>query len=90
MTIPPDLDARLARIELRVEEMYELLNGGPSVGWDRSIRGRLHTLMSELSARKMQRDATVARWTRGEKLGAGLIAFTTVATNLATLIAMAH
>jgi hypothetical protein len=53
-------EARLQRVEERLTEVLEALNGGPSVEWDRSIRGRLHRLTSDASSARAAADALTA------------------------------
>jgi hypothetical protein len=89
-------EARLARVEEKLREVVELLNGGPTVAWDRSIRGRLHKLTGDASAARAAAEALAAvratedrMLSRNEKravIAFGVLqAFVTVAT-LALLV----
>ena len=85
--MPTDDAAKLAVIEETVKNLYELVNSGPSVPWDQSIRGRLHRVTQYIDSedklsealRELKRERT-KRWTRGQQ--ALLVAF--VAVSLAT------
>lgn len=59
---------------------HEVLHGGPSVPWKQSIRGKLHTLMTERAARNHAAAVGRERFSRGEKLAA--LAFGLVQTGL--------
>ena len=67
-------EARLARIELRLNDLYELVNSGPGVPWDQSIRGRLHRVTQYMDSadkltealRELKRERT-SRLTRGQQ-----------------------
>lgn len=41
---------RLALLERRVQEMYDLLHGGGGIEWKRSIRGQLHEMRDFVQA----------------------------------------
>lgn len=53
----PTVDVRLDRLERDVAELLELIHGGPSVAWERSIRGRLHAMRSTDTAAAALADA---------------------------------
>jgi hypothetical protein len=72
----PSIDTRLQRVEDRSVSDHEVIHGGPHVPWDQSVRGKLHTLMSERAAREQLRRAGLQRFSRTEALvllGFGLI-----------------
>lgn len=95
---------RLATLEATAREnrediarILELINGGPSVQWEQSIRGRLHSMRDtqqtaealESAAREIRR-ARTAQWSRLEKVGlfafSGVIAVCAIISALATLL----
>jgi hypothetical protein len=88
------VDVRLDRVEDRLTEVVELLNGGPNVSWDRSVRGRLHFLLTQDAARvqrdTLRADASTRRWSRGEILAAVVIGSVQAALTLATLLVAMH
>jgi hypothetical protein len=61
--------------------MYALLNGGPAVEWEQSIRGRLHRVTQTLDTadklaealREVRRERS-QRWTKGERIFAAAVA----------------
>lgn len=68
------IEARVAVLELRVAELLELVHSGPSVPWEKSIRGRLHhaeqldqaSANLRIAAREMRR-SQVHRWSTRER-----------------------
>jgi hypothetical protein len=75
------VEERLALIEERLSRVVELLNGGPSTPWKRSLRGRLHDVENELDAARLARQALdeVKRerrrhWSYGQRWFALLVA----------------
>jgi hypothetical protein len=85
----PTADVRLSLLERQMAEIHELLNGGPSVAWDRSIRGRLHAMQSTESAaaaladalREVRRERT-RRWADWQKVALVLSAVVTAAASV--------
>lgn len=92
---------RLATLEATAREnrediarILELINGGPSVQWEQSIRGRLHSMRDtqqtaealESAAREIRR-ARTAQWSKWEKVG--LFLFATITTTCAVIGALA-
>jgi hypothetical protein len=80
------VETRLDRVEDRLAEVVELLNGGANVSWDRSVRGRLHFLMAQERARELLLAEGTRRFTRAEKMGALLVAVVALAAQIATLL----
>jgi t-SNARE complex subunit (syntaxin) len=46
----PDDLSRLVRVEQHLEDLWQLVNGGPNVEWKQSIRGRLHDVQQRLAS----------------------------------------
>jgi hypothetical protein len=46
-------EARLQRIEERLAALVEQVSGGPTITWDRSVRGRLHKLTEDANASRL-------------------------------------
>lgn len=46
--MPLSVEIRLDRLERDMRELLEMVNGGPSVTWERSLRGRLHAVTNTL------------------------------------------
>jgi hypothetical protein len=70
---------------------HETIHGGPNVPWESSIRGKLHTLMTERAAREQRRRDGLARFSRGEALA--LILFALIQTTVAVgtfLVVLQH
>ena len=81
------LPVRVARLEDRVTAITEAINGGPSVQWKRSIRGRLHEV--ENIQRAADNIADAARELRRSNVMVPRSVFVTVAATCATLAALA-
>ncbi len=58
------VNERLQRLEDRQQEIINLLNGGGNVDFDRSVRGRIHYLVSAERARELRSHDVVRRFTR--------------------------
>lgn len=70
-----ELEARLTKIEMKLDGLLELVNSGPSVRWEDSIRGRLHRVLTQQAneqalaeAIREVRRSQRQRWSRGEKM----------------------
>ena len=87
----PSIEGRLQRVEDRSVADHEVIHGGPNLPWEQSIRGKLHALMNERHARKMEQRAGLARFSRTEAIC--LLAFGLIQTGLATaalIVAIQH
>jgi hypothetical protein len=85
------VETRLDRVEDRLAEVVELLNGGPNVSWDRSVRGRLHFLQNQDSARTLRDSDRARRFTRTEVFAGLVFAGLQTALMVATLfVASGH
>lgn len=49
------LDERVRELRTDVDAAFDLLNGGGGVTYERSVRGRIHTMESTLSAMVLRR-----------------------------------
>jgi len=83
------LEARLQRVEDRSVADHELLNGGPNVPWEQSIRGKLHVLTTERNAREQLRRAGLQRFSRGEAIALLLFGLIQTGLMLATFLRVA-
>ena len=52
------LEALAADNRRRIVELHDEIHGGPSVEWERSVRGRLHHMQSAIEAADKLADAT--------------------------------
>jgi hypothetical protein len=83
-SMPHSVATRLVLIEERLEDLIQLMNGGPEIEFARSVRGRLHMIENTLRGADKLADAArevrlqrVRQWSRAEKLiglGLGLLA----------------
>jgi hypothetical protein len=55
-----DLEASRRELERRLSALEDGLDGGPSVPWARSVRGRLHAMQSAMASAEMLRKAAEA------------------------------
>jgi hypothetical protein len=63
------IEVRTSEIEARLEELLELVNSGPRVPWEQSLRGRLHTVSDRLaSVRALEQAAREVRRARHHSL----------------------
>lgn len=60
-------EARLQRIEERLAALVEQISGGPTITWERSVRGRLHKLTDDAAAAKLTADALAVLRTTEDK-----------------------
>lgn len=89
----PTTDSRLEILEHKVDELLTLINSGPNVPWEQSIRGKLHRVTNTLdnadklaeALREVRRERS-QRWTRGERFAALLFAAATLATPYVLLL----
>jgi len=82
------LGERVQRVEDGWRADHETIHGGPNVKWEQSIRGRLHRLDEERSAREHLRQAGLARFSKGEIIVGLMIALAQLAISFATLVAV--
>ncbi len=84
------LDQRISRLEDGYQHIVEQLEGaGSDATYQRSIRGRMHVLWDERTAREQMRRAGLARFSRGEALALvffGLLQTTIMAVTVAVLL----
>jgi len=88
-----EINGRLRSLEEKVEDLIELIHGGPSVTRSDSLRGRLHTLETANAAAAAAqaaldavRSLQVRRLGRAEKFAAILFGFVIAASTLTTTI----
>jgi hypothetical protein len=89
-------ETRLERVEDKLREVVELLNGGPTVEWERSIRGRLHKLTGDASAARAAAEAlstlratedrTLSRTEKRAVIAFGILQAVVTVTTLALLV----
>jgi hypothetical protein len=86
-------EARLQRIEDQLAEVIEQMSGGPSISWERSVRGRLHKLTNQEQARVLREQElakrTAQRFTRGQVWFGGTVAFLALLMQFITLVFLA-
>lgn len=89
----PDLETRLAVVEVKLDTLLELVNSGPRVRWEDSIRGRLHRVLEAQASEQALAEAIREvrrsqrqRWTSGQKW---LAAIVSVAIAAAPYVAIA-
>ncbi len=69
-------EIRIQRLEDKLSDLADTVNGGTSTSWDRSLRGRVHYLWSTEQARQQMAAAGTRKFTRNEKLiGLGIALF---------------
>ena len=68
---------------------YEAINGGPSTPWEQSVRGRLHLLMTERNARRLQQRDGLRRFSRGEAVALLIFGLVQTGLMLATFLRVA-
>jgi hypothetical protein len=63
------LEARVAQVAQRVQEIYDAVNGGNGVEWPQSIRGRLHAVEGlQAAAASLEKSAEDIRRARNRRL----------------------
>jgi len=92
---------RLATLEATAREnrediarILELINGGPSIAWEQSIRGRLHAMKDQqataealaAAVREVRRERS-ARWSTWQKVGLFLFAAATASAAIVNALA---
>jgi hypothetical protein len=77
----PTTDERIILLEERLARLDEAINGGDSVPWERSVRGRLHTVSDQVNAARIAQQALAEvranqrrSWSRAQRWAALAVA----------------